>query len=229
MSIVELQGLSKSYLMGEVEVTALRAVTFTINEGEFASITGPSGSGKSTLLNLLGCLDTPSGGEYVLAGERVSSFDDDRLSEVRRERIGFIFQSFNLIPQLTVLENIALPLIYADVSASGCRRRGRELAEKVGLTHRLHHRPVELSGGERQRVAIARALANDPVIVLADEPTGNLDTHTGQEIMDLLRELWRGGATLLLVTHDKALAEEAPRRISLTDGALVGDTYREPA
>ncbi len=224
MNIVEASGLSKIHRMGEVSVAALQGVSLKVRSGEFVAVSGPSGSGKSTLLNLLGCLDTPTSGTYRLAGRDVSAMDDDALSEIRRDRIGFIFQSFNLIPQLSVVENIGLPLIYADVSASERRERARRLAETVGLAHRTAHRPAELSGGELQRVAIARALANDPVLILADEPTGNLDSRTGREIMALLQQLWRRGATLVVVTHEENIARQASRNIHLVDGRVERDT-----
>ena len=226
MQVVDIRDLGKAYLMGTVEVTALRGVTFAIEEGEYVAITGPSGSGKSTLLNLLGCLDTPTTGSYLLSGNDVSRQSDDALSDIRRDHIGFIFQSFNLIPRLTVLENIELPLFYAGLGGGECRRRAQGLAERVGLGHRTRHRPVELSGGERQRVAIARALVNEPDMVLADEPTGNLDTHTGKEIMGLLDEVWQQGATLVVVTHDPDVAARAARTVHLIDGELVGDERR---
>jgi len=224
MNIVEAVNLTKVYRMGAVELPALRGASLTIPQGEYVAITGPSGSGKSTLLNLLGCLDTPTSGTYRLAGRDVSRLSDNELSDIRRDRLGFIFQSFNLIPQLTVLENIELPLIYADVSAAERRKRAQRLAGMVGLEGRLKHHPSELSGGEMQRVAIARALANDPLLVLADEPTGNLDTQTSRTIMELLHEVWRRGATLVVVTHEQSVAEHAPRRIQLLDGRIASDT-----
>jgi len=224
MTLVDIRELGKHYLMGEVTVRALRSVTFRIEQGEYVAITGPSGSGKSTLLNLLGCLDTPSQGHYLLEGRDVSRLNDNALSDTRRDRIGFIFQSYNLIPRLSVLENIELPLFYAGRRMSQCRKRAEDLAERVGLGHRLRHRPSELSGGEQQRVAIARALANDPAIVLADEPTGNLDTATGREILSLLQDVWKQGATMIMVTHDEAIARNARRIIHLTDGRVVSDT-----
>jgi len=224
MTLVDVHDLGKHYLMGEVTVRALRSVTFRIEQGEYVAITGPSGSGKSTLLNLLGCLDTPSQGHYLLEGRDVSRLDDNALSDTRRERIGFIFQSYNLIPRLSVLENIELPLFYAGRRMSQCRERAKRLAERMGLGHRLGHRPSELSGGEQQRVAIARALANDPAIVLADEPTGNLDTATGAEILSVLHDVWKQGATMIMVTHDEAIARNARRIIHLTDGRVVSDT-----
>jgi len=224
MNIVEVQNLGKSYHMGGEEVHALAGVSFAMAEGEFVAITGASGSGKSTLLNLLGCLDTPTTGRYMLAGHNVSELADDALADLRRDRIGFIFQSFNLIPRLTVLENIGLPLFYAGLSGARARSRASDLAKRVGLGRRLGHRPTELSGGEMQRVAIARSLANQPALILADEVTGNLDSHTGREIMNLLRDIWRQGATLIIVTHDLDLARATPRMIRLADGALVEDT-----
>jgi len=226
MAIVEVSDLTKIYLMGDTVVEALSGVSLTIELGEYVAITGPSGSGKSTLLSLLGCLDTPTAGRYLLAGEDVSELNDNALSEVRRDRIGFIFQSFNLIPNLSALENIELPLFYAGLSSRKSRERARQLAELVGLAHRLSHRPPELSGGERQRIAIARALANDPVLILADEPTGNLDTRTGREILALLEEVWRRGSTLAVVTHDEGIARKAQRIVHLTDGKIVSDTRK---
>ena len=227
MSIVETSGLTRTYSMGGALVAALHDVSFSIEEGEYAAITGPSGSGKSTLLNLLGCLDTPTAGHYRLAGHDVSRMNDNELSEIRRDRIGFIFQSFNLIPRLTVLENIEVPLFYAGISGSERRRRARRMAELVGLGDRTGHRPSELSGGEMQRVAIARALSNDPVVILADEPTGNLDTQTGREILKLLTTIHGEGATLIVVTHDEHIGAEAERVIHLIDGRLVSDTVSD--
>ena len=224
MSIIAVHEMSKAYQMGPVTVEALRGVTFSIDEGEYVAVTGASGSGKSTLLNLLGCLDTPTSGRYSLAGRDVSGLSDNALSDMRRDRIGFIFQSFNLIPRLTVLENISLPLFYAGLSGAKAKRRAQELAEKVGLGRRILHRPTELSGGEKQRVAIARALANQPVMILADEPTGNLDSHTGQDIVALLHDIWQQGATLIVVTHDASIASCAARALRLADGELVEDT-----
>jgi len=223
LKIVEVQDLTKFYRMGEVKVEALRGVSFTIERGEYVAVMGPSGSGKSTLLNLLGCLDTPSGGRYVLGGRDVAHLSDDAKADVRRDQIGFIFQSFGLIPRLTVLENIELPLFYAGMSASRIRQRALELAEQVGLAGRTSHRPTELSGGEQQRVAIARALANRPLMILADEPTGNLDSVTEREIMGLLAEIWSQGATLVVVTHDEDVGARARRVLRLADGMLLSD------
>jgi putative ABC transport system ATP-binding protein len=221
MSIIRLDEVGKTYVMGTAEVHALRGVSVEFERGSFWALMGPSGSGKSTLLNLLGCLDRPSAGEYLLDGRAVAELDDDELSALRLEYIGFIFQSFNLIPQLTVLENIELPLLYAGWAEVEGAARARELAERVGLAHRAGHRPTEMSGGERQRVAIARALANDPEVLLADEPTGNLDTTTGTQIMGLIEELHASGKTILMVTHEAEVAAHAEKQLHMRDGAIV--------
>jgi putative ABC transport system ATP-binding protein len=206
-----------------VEVAALRGVTFSIGQGEYVCVMGPSGCGKSTLLNLLGCLDRPSAGRYVLGGEDVSSMGDDALSAVRGRRLGFVFQSYNLIQQLTVVENIEVPLFYQGRPEDESRGRATDLARRVGLADRLEHKPFELSGGQQQRVAIARALVNDPLILLADEPTGNLDSASGAEIMRMLDELHRQGMTIILVTHDETVAHHARRAIRLRDGKVESD------
>jgi putative ABC transport system ATP-binding protein len=206
--------------MGGEEVRALNGVTFAIQRGAFWAVMGPSGSGKSTLLNLLGCLDRPTEGTYLLNGIDVSRLRDTDLSDIRLKHLGFIFQSFNLIPQLTVEENIALPLYYLGWDAHSSSRRARELAGRVGLADRLHHRPRELSGGQQQRVAIARSLVNDPVLLLADEPTGNLDTATGEDIMRLLGELNRQGKTIIMVTHEAAVAAHAGHQLHMRDGLI---------
>jgi putative ABC transport system ATP-binding protein len=206
--------------MGSSNVKALAGVTISFERGGFWAIMGPSGSGKSTMMNVLGCLDRLSSGRYILEGRDVSTLDDDSLSELRLRHLGFIFQSFNLIPQLTVQRNIELPLYYLGWEASRSAERARELAEKVGLMERLHHRPAELSGGEMQRVAIARALANDPQIIFADEPTGNLDTATGKEILGLLVELNEQGKTIIMVTHEMDVAAYARRRLHMLDGLV---------
>ena len=218
--VIRLEHVSKVYTMGEQEVRAVDNVSLAFARGAFCAVMGPSGSGKSTMLNLLGCLDRPSAGRYMIAGEDVSKLDDDRLSDIRLKHLGFVFQSFNLIPQLTVLENIALPLFYLGWSTEKSAAHAAELAKIVGLAARLSHRPTELSGGQQQRVAIARALANDPKIILADEPTGNLDTSTGDQIMALLRDLNQQGKTIIMVTHEPSIALHAKRRIHMLDGRL---------
>ena len=219
--IVRLEAISKRYTLGSVVVKALDGLSLAIPEGEFLAIMGPSGSGKSTLLNVLGCLDRPTAGAYYLGGEDVSKLSDNELSERRCRFLGFVFQSYNLIPQLTVLENIEIPLFYQGLAPRACRERSRDLAAQVGLSSRLHHRPTELSGGQQQRVAVARALANDPLVILADEPTGNLDSVTGEEIMELVIGLHRAGKTVILVTHDADVAANAQRVIHLADGNIV--------
>jgi putative ABC transport system ATP-binding protein len=217
---VHIEDLHKIYHMGSQDVRALDGVTASFEKGSFWAIMGPSGSGKSTMLNLLGCLDRPSSGRYFLDGQDVSTLDDDDLSDIRLKYLGFIFQSFNLIPQLTVEENIQLPLYYLGWDPEESADRARELAAKVGLEERLDHRPRELSGGQQQRVAIARALANDPVFLLADEPTGNLDSHTGEEIMALLQELNGLGKTIIMVTHEMDVAGHATHRLFMRDGQV---------
>ncbi|HNR98009.1 MAG TPA: ABC transporter ATP-binding protein [Planctomycetota bacterium] len=226
-AIVSIERLSKIYRLGGGEVRALDAVSLAIPEGEFVAIMGASGSGKSTLLNILGCLDRPTEGAYYLGGEDVSKLGDNALSMRRCRFLGFVFQSYNLIPQLTVLENIEIPLFYQGLLPRACRERSRVLAERVGLADRLDHRPTELSGGQQQRVAVARALANDPLVILADEPTGNLDSRTGEEIMDLILGLHRQGKTIILVTHDAKVATHAQRIIRLADGIIIADERRE--
>ena len=222
MSLAELIDLAKSYRMGaDVVVEALRGVNLRIEEGEYLAIMGASGSGKSTLLNLLGCLDRPTSGRYLLGGEDVSQLSDGELSEVRGRRIGFVFQSFNLIPQLSALDNIEVPLFYQGMHRRDRRRQATDLAEQVGLGQRAHHKPMELSGGEQQRVAIARALANDPLIILADEPTGNLDSKTGLDILTIFDDLAARGRTLIVVTHDEAIARRTHRIVRLADGRVV--------
>ena len=221
MAIVELRDIWKTYRMGEVDVHALRGINLTFPQGQYAAIMGPSGSGKSTILNLLGCLDRPTRGTYLLGDTDVSTMPDDELSEVRSRRIGFIFQSYNLIQQLTVVENIEVPLYYQGWSEHESAERARELAERVGLGGRLSHRPTELSGGQQQRVAIARALASDPLFLLADEPTGNLDSKTGMEIMALLDSLHEQGKNIIAVSHDEGIAVHAERVLVLADGQVV--------
>jgi putative ABC transport system ATP-binding protein len=221
--IVRLQQIRKTYQMGLVTVEALRDLTLDFFDGEFISVMGPSGCGKSTLLNLLGCLDRPSAGAYFLGGEDVSQMDDDALSSVRGARLGFIFQSYNLIQQLTVAENIEVPLYYQGWTEARSRERSLELAARVGLEDRLRHKPFELSGGQQQRVAIARALVNDPLVILADEPTGNLDSASGAEILRLFDGLHAQGKTIIMVTHDATIARHGTRVIQLRDGQLEKD------
>jgi len=221
VKIAEVVDLKKSYILGGNTVEALKGITISFEEGDFAAIMGPSGSGKSTLLNLIGCLDKPTSGKYYLGGEDVSQLNDDELSEIRSRKLGFIFQSYNLIPQLSVMENIEVPLVYQGVNPAECKERSVRLAEEVGLAGRLKHRPMELSGGEQQRVAIARAIVNDPLIILADEPTGNLDSATGAEILSLVSRLNEEGKTILMVTHDEKVAAKARSIIRLRDGWLV--------
>ncbi|MHC4243909.1 MAG: ABC transporter ATP-binding protein [Planctomycetota bacterium] len=225
MPIVEIKNLSKCYDLGTFEVSALSDLDLEIQKGQYMAIMGPSGSGKSTLLNLLGCLDTPTRGTYNLAGQDVSSLDDNELSAIRGSRIGFIFQSYNLIAQLNVIENIEVPMYYQGISEHRSFTLAKELAEMVGLGDRLRHRPSELSGGQQQRVAIARSLANDPVIILADEPTGNLDSKSGADILSILDDLHHRGKTLIVVTHDDNIANKAQRTIHLLDGRIERQEY----
>src|SRR5688572_28722613 len=223
--VAAVQNLSKIYSKPGtgVEVAALRSINIDFVEGEYTAIMGASGSGKSTLMNIIGCLDRPTAGRYILGEDDVSRMPDDALSEIRSRRIGFIFQNFNLIPQLTVLENLEVPMFYLGIPPAQRRARARELAERVGLTPRVDHRPTELSGGQQQRVCIARALVNDPLILLADEPTGNLDSKTGHSILELFEELVAGGKTVLMVTHDPRVAERCHRVIALHDGQVLRD------
>jgi putative ABC transport system ATP-binding protein len=225
MSLIETRKLAKDYILarGEVAVPALRGIDMSVERGEYVAIMGPSGSGKSTLLNILGCLDKPSRGQYLLDRRDISTLDDDTLSEIRGCHLGFIFQSYDLIPHLSVLENISLPLYYQGWSEQAGHTRATELAGMVGLGNRLAHYPAELSGGQQQRVAIARALVNDPLVILADEPTGNLDRSTGREILRILDELNRAGRTLLVVTHDAEVAEHTRRVIHMLDGRIETD------
>ncbi len=220
MTMARLEGVCRHYRMGNDVVKALDGISLEIKEKEYLAVLGRSGSGKSTLLNILGCLDRPTSGRYMLEGQDVSSLSDDELSRIRSRRIGFIFQSFNLIPQLTVLENIEVPLFYQGLSPRETRKKAEELAKAVGLSDRLFHRPSELSGGQQQRVAIARALVNDPAMILADEATGNLDSSTEKEILDFLDELHGLGKTIVLVTHNENLAERAERVLVLADGKI---------
>jgi putative ABC transport system ATP-binding protein len=218
--ILVMERLCKSYELGTMELKVLRDIELTINNGDYVAIMGPSGSGKSTLLNMIGCLDRPTSGDYWLGGQNVSLLDDDQLSLIRGARIGFIFQSFNLINQLNVVENIEVPMYYQGFSEHESAERAIELAKMVGLAERLDHRPSELSGGQQQRVAIARSLANDPLIILADEPTGNLDSESGSEILNILVGLHEQGKTLIVVTHDEGIAENAGRVVEIFDGRI---------
>lgn len=219
--MIKASALVKTYVLGGSVVRALDGVSLKVGEGEMLAVTGPSGSGKSTLMNVLGCLDSPDSGEYRLAGEDVSGLSEDRLAEIRNRRIGFVFQTFNLLPRMTALENVELPLVYAD--AEDGEERARRALATVGLADRTHHEPNQLSGGERQRVAVARALVMDPAVVLADEPTGNLDSRTGDEILALFRELNEAGRTLMIVTHDPDVARHCAREIRMLDGRIVDE------
>ncbi|MEO7175111.1 MAG: ABC transporter ATP-binding protein [Saprospiraceae bacterium] len=222
-TIISIDDLSRVYKMGSLEVVALKSVTMEIHKNEYVALMGPSGSGKSTLMNLIGCLDSPSGGSYSLNGIQVSSMTDSDLAQVRNKQIGFVFQTFNLLPRLSALDNVALPLVYAGVGKAERRAKAAKVLGMVGLSDRMDHKPNELSGGQRQRVAIARALVNDPSIILADEPTGNLDTKTSLEIMQIFEEIHKGGNTVILVTHEPDIAEYAHRIIRLRDGLVASD------
>lgn len=223
--LIKLTDIGRKYVIGAETIHALKSVSLEINKGEFVALMGPSGSGKSTLMNMLGCLDTPSRGEYILNGINVSDMTDDELASVRNKEIGFVFQTFNLLPRSTALDNVALPLIYAGYNKSSRNEKAKNALESVGLGNRVEHKPNELSGGQRQRVAVARALINDPSIILADEPTGNLDTKTSIEIMGLLEEIHSKGNTIILVTHEEDIALHAHRIVRMRDG-LIEDDYR---
>jgi putative ABC transport system ATP-binding protein len=218
--LIEMKDVKKTYLLGNIQVPALRGISLQIHADEYVAVMGPSGSGKSTLMNLLGCLDSTSEGAYYLDGRDVSYLSDNRLSEVRNSMIGFVFQTFNLLPRSTALHNVELPLIYQNVPSAERKRLAREALDQVGLSDRTQHRPNELSGGQRQRVAIARALVNKPSLILADEPTGNLDSKTGAEIMDVIKELYDQGVTIVLVTHEEYIAASAKRTLRLRDGLI---------
>ncbi len=223
MALIETHDLWKTYTMGDEEIHALRGVSIQIEKGEYVAIMGPSGSGKSTLMNLIGCLDTPSKGTYLLNGKEVNTMNDNELARIRNEEIGFVFQTFNLLPRATALHNVELPLVYAGVSSKTRLERARQALDKVELSQRMNHKPNELSGGQRQRVAIARALVNNPSILLADEPTGNLDSKTGVEIMALFARLHEAGNTIVLVTHEADVAAHAKRQILIRDGQVEKD------
>jgi putative ABC transport system ATP-binding protein len=227
MALIELRNVTKRYKIGEQEILALNGINLTIEQGEYAAIIGPSGSGKSTLMHLLGCLDTPTSGSMHIDGVDVSRASGNKLSEMRNEKIGFVFQSFNLLPKLNVLQNVELPMIYSGISAKERYRRALESIERVELQHRVKNTPLQLSGGQMQRVAIARALVNKPKIIFADEPTGNLDSKTGANILQLFRELSAQGCTIVLVTHDNKIAAQTPRRIEIADGVIVNDAKNE--
>lgn len=223
--LIQLKGCHKTYQIGEIEVLALRGVNLSIRKGEYVAIMGPSGSGKSTLMNLIGCLDVLTGGEYWLDGENVSDLTDDDLANIRNRKIGFVFQTFNLLPRANAFHNVELPLIYAGVPPGKRREKAIDTLTAVGLGDRINHKPAELSGGQRQRVAIARALINDPSLILADEPTGNLDSATGEEILQVFDKLHADGNTLIVVTHEEFVAARAARVVRLLDGRIVSDAY----
>ncbi|MBC7949140.1 MAG: ABC transporter ATP-binding protein [Chitinophagaceae bacterium] len=225
--MIQLEEIRKSYIMGKQQLQVLRGISLSIRKNEYVALMGPSGSGKSTLMNILGCLDTPTAGSYVLNGLDVSKMEDNALADVRNKEIGFVFQQFNLLPRLTALENVALPLIYAGLTRKIRTEKAMHVLDLVSLTDRSHHKPNELSGGQSQRVAIARALVNDPAIILADEPTGNLDTKTSHEIMDIFGKIHSGGNTVVLVTHEEDIANHAHRVIRLRDGVIESDKVRE--
>ena len=223
MNVIEVKDLEKTYYVGDMEVNALRGVSFNILQSQFSTIMGPSGSGKSTLMHIIGCLDSPTKGEYHLNGENVANMQDDQLAKIRNKEIGFVFQKFHLLPRNTALENVMLPLKYASVGKTERSKKAMEALTQVGLADRVDHRPTELSGGQQQRVAIARALVNSPAILFADEPTGNLDSKTGEEVMNLLHELNDKGQTIVLITHEKEIADQTERTIFIRDGKIESD------
>ena len=227
MEVIQIKNIRKEYRLGLQLIEALRSVSLSIDKNEYVALMGPSGSGKSTLMNILGCLDTPTSGSYRLNGTEVSEMSEDELARVRNKEIGFVFQTFNLLPRLTARENVALPLVYAGLGSSERKQRAEEVMEMVGLKDRMDHKPNELSGGQRQRVAIARAVVNHPSIILADEPTGNLDTKTSYEIMDIFEAINKNGNTVILVTHEEDIAKHARRVIRLRDGAIEADFMNE--
>jgi putative ABC transport system ATP-binding protein len=219
--MIQMKAIKKIYSTGKVDVEALRGIDLHVDKNEFISIMGPSGSGKSTLMNIMGCLDTPTSGEYRLDGEKVQNLNPNQLAEIRNKKIGFVFQNFNLLSYATALENVEVPLIFKGISSRKRRKRAEELLDQVGLKERMVHKPTELSGGEMQRVAIARALACEPSIILADEPTGNLDSISGKEIVDLFEDLWKQGHTIIVITHDQEISRRTQRIIKLRDGTVV--------
>ena len=225
--VITLRNITRDFPLGTEIVKVLKGISLSVKRGQYVALMGPSGSGKSTLMNLLGCLDTPTSGEYILNGHDVSSLEDSELAEIRNKEIGFVFQTFNLLPRITALQNVALPMIYAGVGLSERMRRAEEALVSVGLANRMEHRPNQLSGGQRQRVAIARALVNHPSIILADEPTGNLDSKTSIEIMQLFQKIYEQGNTIIIVTHEEDIAEHAHRNIRLRDGQIYADEPNE--
>jgi putative ABC transport system ATP-binding protein len=227
-AVIRMHQIRKVYDTGKVQVEALRGVNLEVSDGEMVAIVGPSGSGKSTLMNLIGCLDTPTEGVYELNGQRVVGLKREELAAIRNRQVGFVFQNFNLLPQISAYENVEMPLLFGGASRRKRRQRVQELLARVGLADRMEHKPTELSGGEMQRVAVARALAMSPAILLADEPTGNLDTTSGSDIMTLFQELWQQGHTILVITHDPALARRAPRRVEIRDGLITHDSASAP-
>jgi putative ABC transport system ATP-binding protein len=223
--MIKMEKIWRIFDIGKVQVEALRGIDLTIKEGEFMAIMGPSGSGKSTLMHIMGCLDTPSKGSYTLDGEKIEDLDDNKLAEIRNEKVGFVFQSFNLLPYASAYENIELPLIFKGVNSSQRKKKVLEVLERVDLSDRMDHKPSELSGGQQQRVAIARAMVNDPRIVMADEPTGNLDSQSGKEIINLFSDLWKQGNTIVMITHDESIAQRCQRVIHLKDGLIENGIY----
>jgi putative ABC transport system ATP-binding protein len=223
-TIIRMADIRKTYDTGKVKVEALKGIDLEVHKGEMIAIVGPSGSGKSTLMNLIGCLDTPTSGNYELGGENVAGVTRDQLAEIRNRRVGFVFQNFNLLPHITAQENVEMPMLFGGVSVKERRQRAKDLLTRVGLGERVEHKPTELSGGQMQRVAIARALAMEPDILLADEPTGNLDSSSGSDIMSIFGDLWKSGRTLVIITHDPALAKRASRVVEIHDGRVTSDT-----